>query len=99
MKKCRVGMSKSADPPAVGREQKMTHKMITKARTIRRQNPRQCRTFAGYIGLLDGRPDVDRWPTPEGLRTIHVFLSERQAKKVYEDVALVTITGVWKRSR
>ena len=66
-------------------------------RKARKQNraKRHCRTFAGYIGLIDGRPDVEMWPNREGFRTIHVILSERKARKVYEDVALVTITGVW----
>lgn len=66
------------------------------ARARRRRN---CRTFVGYIGLLDGRPAVELWPTAdEGLRTVHVFLSERKAKRVYDDVQLVTVTGVWKGS-
>ena len=67
--------------------------VLTKAR--RRRN---CRTFVGYIGLIDGRPDLDTWPNSEdGQRTVHVFLSERKARKVYADVQLVTVTGVWEQ--
>jgi hypothetical protein len=55
-----------------------------------------CRTFAGYIGLIDGRPDVDYWPNrAAGLRVVHVFLNERLARTVYADVRMVTVTGPW----
>lgn len=74
----------------------MSEPTLAKARQTQK-NHRQCRTFAGYIGLIDGRPDVEPWPNREGQRTVHVFLNDRKAKRVYEDVALVTITGVWKR--
>jgi hypothetical protein len=72
---------------------------ITKARQHHAKFKRQCRTFVGYIGLLDGRPDAELWPTNQGLRTVHVFLNERKARAVYEDVALVTVTGIWKRGK
>lgn len=68
----------------------MNRSRLNKAR--RRRNGR---TFVGYIGLLDGRPDVIRWPNQEGQRTIPVFLSERKARRVYEDVQLVIVTGVY----
>ena len=60
-----------------------------------RQRRIHTRTFAGYIGLIDGRPDVDVWPTPDSSRVVHVFLSERAAKRSYEDVRMVTVTGPW----
>jgi hypothetical protein len=68
-------------------------KQAVKLSTARKR--RQCRTFVGYIGLVGGRPDVELWPNLQGIRTVHVFLSERKAKRVYEDVQLVTVTGVW----
>lgn len=74
-----------------------TSATLTNARRARQKHPRQCRTFAGYIGLINGRPDVEPWPNRAGIRTVHVFLNERKARKVYEDVALVTITGVWSK--
>jgi hypothetical protein len=56
-------------------------KTITKARRKNAAEKRACRTFAGYIGLLDGRPDSERWPTSDGPRVLHVFLNERKARK------------------
>lgn len=62
-----------------------------------RQRRVEVRTFAGYIGLIDGRPDAELWPNRDGQRTVHVFLNERKAKQVYEDVCMVTVTGPWAR--
>ena len=60
-----------------------------------RQRRIRTRTFAGYIGLVNGRPDCDVWPTSAGYRVVHVFLNERAAKRCYEDVQMVTVTGPW----
>lgn len=73
----------------------MKRRTLKKARRSNAKHKAECRTFAGYIGLVNGRPEVDVWPNREGCRTLHVFLNERKAKKWYESVALVTITGVW----
>lgn len=75
-----------------------TNKSLLKARRANAKQKRQCRTFAGYIGLLNGRPDVDVWPNNAGHRVVHLFLSERKARRVYDDVALVTVRGVWRKA-
>jgi len=67
---------------------KQQKRILVKAR--KRWN---CRTFVGYIGLIDGRPDV--FKDGIGTRQLALFTSERKARLQYADVSLVTVTGIW----
>ena len=48
----------------------------------------------GYIGLIDGEPDIKAKTTPElkdSYHTIEVFLEEKAVKELYEDYREVNI--------
>lgn len=55
----------------------------------------EVRTFAGYIGLEDGRPVARK--DAYGNRVVEVLLNERRAHHMYSEVCMVTVTGPWTR--